>query len=652
MSPAVAELLLEWDRRQRNGPPVTPEELCAQRPEELDELRRRIGRLETCDRILGLTVSDHPVSEVMPNRIGDFEIRGQLGRGGMGVVYHGWDPGLKRAAAVKVLQPTVIYKPFVGPSELTTRFDREREVLGRLEHEHIVPVYGSGISGGQPYVAMAMMAGGSLADRLDEMCRRGPRTAAAFVEKVARGVHAAHELGVLHRDLKPANILLDAKGDPRVCDFGLARFWSPDNADDGPSTCGRESEGRRSNQLTFPGFQPGTPAYMSPEQFDVKIGRVGPATDVWALGVILFELISGQRPFAADDTTPLARQVCQNVAPRCRSPHHRTPRWLQDVVSHCLEKDPEKRYTSAAELANSLRAGLKRGRRRTMGIGIAATLLLVLVAGFVGGRWAFARPIPTDVPPLAFVDRPDVQTAVADLTQGRQVVLVDETRQAPYRWVFGSDTGRSVEREPGLLTLHTVWSGPAAAEFVPNLPPGKYRIRAVVRHDAGNSFSRVGLFAGGRYWESAQGRHLHCVALHYGDQGPEAALPPPAGQKTNSTAPLCTLLTGEIRTRPSHWDNNQVGYVEFLAAAAKNVRSDFRTLEFLLADSGVEGWWDGKRVGVVKLDHANETLHRARIGYPEQNQGNPDPHPFWGSVGVFVFNGTMSVREFQITPVD
>src|SRR5262245_60400327 len=112
MSPAVAELLMEWDRRQRDGTPVTAEELCTDRPEQLDELRRRIGRLETCDRILGLTDSDSTPPEETPERIGDFEIRGQLGRGGMGVVFHGWDPGLKRAVAVKILRPTVVYKPF------------------------------------------------------------------------------------------------------------------------------------------------------------------------------------------------------------------------------------------------------------------------------------------------------------------------------------------------------------------------------------------------------------------------------------------------------------------------------------------------------------------------------------------------------------
>ena len=126
MSPALPDLLIEWDRRQREGTPVTPEELCAGRPEALTELQRRIGRLETCDRILGLTANNSAELEDHPARIGDYEIRGQLGRGGMGVVFQGWDPGLKRSVAVKVLRPTVVYRPFVRPNELTGRFDRER----------------------------------------------------------------------------------------------------------------------------------------------------------------------------------------------------------------------------------------------------------------------------------------------------------------------------------------------------------------------------------------------------------------------------------------------------------------------------------------------------------------------------------------------
>jgi serine/threonine-protein kinase len=235
---------------------------------------------------------------------------------------------------------------------------------------------------------MAMMAGGSLADRLEEMCRRGPRVAAAFVDKVARGVHAAHELGVLHRDLKPANILLDAKGEPRVCDFGLAKFWSPDGLDDDRAAAMRAIR-TAPGHLTIPGFQPGTPSYMAPEQFDSTFGRVGPSTDVWALGVILFELVSGKRPFVADDDSPLHRQVCEAPTPRCRSPHYRTPRWLQDVVARCLAKEPEKRYASAAELATALRTGLKRGRQRAAALGAIAALMFVLATGYVVGRLAF-----------------------------------------------------------------------------------------------------------------------------------------------------------------------------------------------------------------------------------------------------------------------
>jgi serine/threonine protein kinase len=655
---AVDELLAEYERRQHEGDPVTPEALCAGRPGDLTELRRRIERLETCDHLLGLSTTNSDSSDEVPERIGDYEIRGVLGRGGMGVVYRGWDSGLRRPAAVKVIRPSGIDRRVGEPNEVTARFEREREVLGRLEHAHIVPVYTSGLSDGRPYVAMAFMAGGSIRDRFRDLSKQGPRAAASFVEKVACGVHAAHELGVLHRDLKPGNILLDARGEPRVSDFGLAKFWSPDHRGEYSHVGSEEPSVPRAGELTWPGNQPGTPAYMAPEQFDPTFGQIGPATDVWALGVILFELVAGHRPFTTKDNSPLFRQVCYAPTPRCRSQYHRVPRWLQEVISRCLAKQSADRYGSAAALAKALRTGLQRPRRRAWVMGSVAVLAAVLAIGLVGGQWllSYLKPKTADTPLLSadipFAEKSEVRSAISDLEDKKEVVLVDETRRAPYRWVFGPETGREVSSDPGCLTLHTKWSGPATAEFLPNLPPGKYRIRAVIKHDLGNDSSKVALYVGGRYWESAAGRHLHCVALHFQDVGPEFASRPKVGERANTMAQFCTLLTGEISSRSSHWDNRPVGNVDFLAAAAANRRADFRTIEFQVSESGVEGWWDGQRAGFVPLAKVMESLNLSRIGYPEKTSIQSDPHPLWGSVGVFVLNGTLSVREFRITPIE
>jgi tRNA A-37 threonylcarbamoyl transferase component Bud32 len=662
MARTLGELLFEWERRQNEGSPVTPEALCADRPQDLADLLRRIERLETCDQLLGLSTPDSTSDEELPKRIGDYEIRGWLGRGGMGVVYRGWDPGLKRAVAVKVIRPSVIDQSLKKSSELTVRFEREREVLGRLEHEHIVPVYSSGLSDGRPYVAMAFMAGGSLRDRFRDLSRQGPRAAAAFIEKVARGVHTAHQLGVLHRDLKPANILLDAKGEPRVSDFGLAKFWSPDEWSEDSCIGVAEFDDPRAGELTGTGVQPGTPAYMAPEQFEPGFGRIGPATDVWAIGVILFELVSGSRPFAAEDDSPLWRQVCNAPAPRCRSPHYRVPRWLQEIIARCLAKKPADRYPSAATLAAALQTGLRRTRRRAWALGSVAVLALVLLVGLGGGQWLLPDLIGdwnqsvvshsrVENPGLAFAKSAEVRKAIADLEQKKDVVLIDETHRAPYWWVLGKETGRGVESQPGWLTLHSKWASPAAAEFLPRLPPGKYRIRALIQHDEGNNFSKVGLYVGGYYWESAEGRHLHCIALHYQDVGHEANEPPRPGKETNSIAPFGTVLTGEIRTRSSHWDNvSQAGAVDFNSAAAANRRpAGFRVVEFEVSGSGVEGWFDGHRAGFQSLHDTNETLQRLRRGYADLNPENP---PMWGGLGFLVFNGTLSVREFRITPIE
>jgi hypothetical protein len=248
-----------------------------------------------------------------------------------------------------------------------------------------------------------------------------------------------------------------------------------------------------------------------------------------------------------------------------------------------------------------------------------------------------------------FEDLPEVRQALADLAERKEVVFVDGQRRAPYRWLFGPDTGREVEGEADGLTLHTKWSGPAAAEFLPSLPPGRYRVRAEVRHDDGNNFTKVALYVGGQYWESAAGRHLQCIALHYADVGPEAAEPPaPPGISTAAFGPL---LTGELRAERSHWDHTEAGKRPFVAAAAAGRPPEFRTLEFEVTGAGVRGWWDQQPVRLTTREFAAEALDHNRAAYPELVPGAGNRDPIWGSVGILVFNGTVTVRRFRIDPL-
>ncbi|MFO0850405.1 MAG: serine/threonine-protein kinase [Gemmataceae bacterium] len=256
-----------------------------------------------------------------------YEIVGELGRGGMGVVYKARQPALNRTVAVKTLA--------VAPgAEAVARFRREAEAIAGLDHPHIVPVYevGEWDAGGRPvpFFVMKWYPGGSLADA---PCGPGsdPQAHARTVAAVARAVHHAHRRGVLHRDLKPANVLLDEAGAPHVADFGLA--------------------GRVGQHATAAGL--GTPAYMAPEQAAHPAG-VTVATDVYGLGAVLYHLLTGRPPFVAD--TPLATldRVVSAAPARPAAANPAVPRDLETVCLKCLEKDPARRYASAAELADDL----------------------------------------------------------------------------------------------------------------------------------------------------------------------------------------------------------------------------------------------------------------------------------------------------------
>jgi serine/threonine protein kinase len=248
----------------------------------------------------------------------------------MGVVYKARDLRRKRFVAVKM----ILAGGHAGPHELA-RFRKEAQAIARLQHPNIVRLYESGESEGHPFFSLEFVEGGSLAGQLDGTPWPA-RKAARLVRTLARAVQHAHERGVIHRDLKPANVLLAADGTPKITDFGLARQVDT-------SGCQTPSDAVL-----------GTPSYMAPEQAG-QARHVGPAADVYALGAILYELLTGRRPFDGDATLDVIMQVVAEdpVPPRTLRPGLSVE--IENICLKCLQKEPDRRYPSAQALANDLR---------------------------------------------------------------------------------------------------------------------------------------------------------------------------------------------------------------------------------------------------------------------------------------------------------
>ncbi len=373
---------------------LTPEEACRDQPELLQEVRIQWQRMSALQARLDARFpsanmqladdSQTPTRFVNLPQIIGYEVECVLGHGGMGVVYKARDLDLNRVVAIKMLRSGA----YAGPHELT-RFLGEAKSVAGLQHAHIVQVHDVGNVEGRPYFTMEFLEGGNLAQKITGQPQPG-RQASEVVAALAEAMHVAHRRGIIHRDLKPSNILLSADGTPKISDFGLARRFDTDL------------------HLTLSGARIGTLGYMAPEQALGKPGSVGPAADIYSLGAVLYEMITGRPPFRAETPLETERQLLSEEPVPPRRLNASVARDLETICLKCLRRNQRNRYESAEALAADLRR-FRRGepitarpvsfpersgrwvRRHPTLVAALSFGLLAMLAALGGASWLIAE---------------------------------------------------------------------------------------------------------------------------------------------------------------------------------------------------------------------------------------------------------------------
>ncbi len=585
-----------------------------------------------------------------PRRFADYDLLQQLGAGGMGVVWKARHLRLNRLVALKMVR---FASAADGPER--QRFRREGEAVARVRHPNIVEIYDADEVDGQPYIAMELLEGGTLARRVRDRPLT-PREAAGLVRTLALAVQAAHDRGVVHRDLKPTNVLFAADDTPKVADFGLAKLLDAETGQ------------------TRTGDVLGTPAYMAPEQARGDAGRIGPRTDVYGLGAMLYELLHGKPPFRGADRKAVLKQVLHG-RPESATGKQRGPgQQLATICAKCLEKEPRDRYPSAAALAEDLDRWLdgrapeaKRPgplaqtsrfvRRRKFLCASLAACGLGATAGLTGWWWL----------------RPDPDAAIKEiekrLARGEAVELIGSGPASAPAWshvVQGtivtdrSDKGdRSGQIDQAFRLLS--YTPPGRLDLVHDPQTDRYVIRAEIRHETDQGFGSVGLYFGRRDYSITAGDVQVLVQTYFNDvhsQGddfrhwnqdhpekPQQRVPEANSVRVDLVVPGFGAWAVGPERRRSH--------LQRTVPTGNAMALDRRQSD---AGGGSNGLGGGRSAGAGLSDGAGR---RNDPHQPAPDSTAPIPSPAErfrlsiprGSLGLYAYLGAASFRNVRIEPL-